>query len=53
MFAEAFVHGYDLVKGSSQFKALRAKQSVGYDIRDNCGEAVNTRIHAHDIAGGI
>jgi len=51
VFAEAFVHGYDLVKGSSQFKALRAKQSVGYDIRDNCGEAVNTRIHAHDIAG--
>jgi len=48
--AEAIVHGVDQVKTESDFSDLRAKGSIGYDIRDNCGDADTTRDHAHAIA---
>jgi len=48
--AEAIVYGIDVVKSESDFADLRAKGTVGYDIRDNCGKSDETRTHAHAIA---
>lgn len=47
--AEAIVYGFDKISRDSDFQAFNQATSLGYEIRDNCGKAENTRKHALDI----
>jgi len=48
--AEAIVHGIETIRSESDFADLIKAGTVGYDIRDNCGQSDETRAHAHTIS---
>merc|ERR1712142_197284 len=48
--AESIVYGVDRIGAESDFSELRTKKTIGYDIRDNCGQPDQTRNHVLDIA---
>jgi len=48
--AESIVYGVDRIGAESDFAELRTQKTIGYDIRDNCGQPDQTRNHVLDIA---
>jgi len=47
--AEALVYAFDDIQTENEFDSLNQATTIGYDIRDNCGNAQRTREHVLNI----